>query len=406
MLVVSVTAPAQTPLGSEFQVNTYTTGHQLTPAVVSDASGNFVVVWQNGWSPSSDISFRRFASDGSPLGGESAVPSSDVSPPDNPAVASAPDGRFVVVWHDYYYGPETIRGHLFASDGSAAGSWFLVSNQGYDLADPSVDMDDGGGFVVAWSRYGDIAARRFDSAGTRLGSRLSVNTYTTGQQGDPSIAVEADGDFIVVWDRNVPDSPPNEPIVARRYASDGSPSGVEFQVSTYQQWAASPSVTQDPSGHFVVAWSDYLGGGPGYNGILGREVSSSGAVQGTDFTISTETEWAHHPSVSAGSDGHFLVAWVSLHGGESEVRGREILADGTPVNDAFQVYAYATGYQNFPSVAGANGQFVVVWQGTASTGIDYDWNIQGQRLMGHALVFADGFESGDTNAWSTTIGGP
>jgi len=405
MLVVSFPASAQTPLGSEFQVNVYTTGYQLAPAVAASASGDFVVVWQNGWSPSSDIRLRRFASDGSSLGGEFSVPSTTLGFPDSPAVAAAPDGTFVVVWHDYYYGPQTIRGHIFASDGSALGSPFLVSNQGYDLADPEVGMDGGGGFVVAWSRYGDIAARRFDSAGTALGSRLSVNTYTTGDQGRPSIAVEADGDFLVVWDRDVPDSASNIPIVARRFASDGTPFGAEFQVSTSQQWPTYPVVAQEPGGDFVVAWSDYLGGGPGYYWIRGRQVSSSGAAQGTDFTISTVTEYAHQPSLAEAGAGHFLVSWVSQHIGQSEVRSREILADGTPVDDVFRVDTHPTAYQNFSGVAGANGHFLVVWQSTASTGTDLNWSIQARRVVGDAAIFTDGFESGNTNAWSLTTGG-
>ena len=33
-------------VGSEFQVNTYTTGTQDTPSVAADASGNFVMVWR------------------------------------------------------------------------------------------------------------------------------------------------------------------------------------------------------------------------------------------------------------------------------------------------------------------------------------------------------------------------
>jgi uncharacterized membrane protein len=33
--------------GAEFQVNTYTTDHQTSPAVAADAAGNFVVVWES-----------------------------------------------------------------------------------------------------------------------------------------------------------------------------------------------------------------------------------------------------------------------------------------------------------------------------------------------------------------------
>ena len=34
-------------VGSEFQVNTYTTNNQKLPSVASDSSGNFFVVWQS-----------------------------------------------------------------------------------------------------------------------------------------------------------------------------------------------------------------------------------------------------------------------------------------------------------------------------------------------------------------------
>ena len=36
---------AQEPFGAEFQVNTFTPGHQIYPAAAADEAGNFVVVW-------------------------------------------------------------------------------------------------------------------------------------------------------------------------------------------------------------------------------------------------------------------------------------------------------------------------------------------------------------------------
>jgi len=49
-------AAQPTPLGSEFQVNSYTTGGQRLPSVASDAAGHFVVVWQSNGSSGSDSS--------------------------------------------------------------------------------------------------------------------------------------------------------------------------------------------------------------------------------------------------------------------------------------------------------------------------------------------------------------
>jgi hypothetical protein len=46
------------PLGSQFQVNSYTTGDQHFPAVAADADGSFVVAWQSNGSSGGDDSGR------------------------------------------------------------------------------------------------------------------------------------------------------------------------------------------------------------------------------------------------------------------------------------------------------------------------------------------------------------
>ena len=63
------------PQGSEFQVNSYTTGYQSDPAVASDANGNFVVVWRSyGQDGSGDGVFgQRFNASGVPQGSEFQV---------------------------------------------------------------------------------------------------------------------------------------------------------------------------------------------------------------------------------------------------------------------------------------------------------------------------------------------
>lgn len=53
------------PLGSQFQINTYSTGDQLRPTVAADAEGNFVVAWESLGSSGGDslgrsIQARRF----------------------------------------------------------------------------------------------------------------------------------------------------------------------------------------------------------------------------------------------------------------------------------------------------------------------------------------------------------
>ncbi len=80
LLLVGGMALAQdaAPLGGQFQVNTYTTSLQYRAAVASDAGGDFIVVWDSVGSSGTDTSDRsiqaqRFQANGLPLGSEFQV---------------------------------------------------------------------------------------------------------------------------------------------------------------------------------------------------------------------------------------------------------------------------------------------------------------------------------------------
>src|SRR5438067_9005028 len=68
---------AGTPVGGQFQVNTYTTSAQFRPAVTGDGAGNFVVVWEDGsagsYTDKSSIQGQRYDGAGTPVGGEIQV---------------------------------------------------------------------------------------------------------------------------------------------------------------------------------------------------------------------------------------------------------------------------------------------------------------------------------------------
>ena len=62
-------------VGSEFQVNTYTTGFQYGPAVAMDSRGGFVVIWYNGglFDAPGGIAGQKFDRTGAKVGSEFAV---------------------------------------------------------------------------------------------------------------------------------------------------------------------------------------------------------------------------------------------------------------------------------------------------------------------------------------------
>jgi hypothetical protein len=101
LIFVPCPASAQggNPLGPEFRVNTYTTSGQRQPAVASASSGNFVVVWASiQYGGCCDVFGQRYDSAGATLGPEFRVNTYTTNYQRGPAVASDSSGNFVVVW--------------------------------------------------------------------------------------------------------------------------------------------------------------------------------------------------------------------------------------------------------------------------------------------------------------------
>ncbi len=130
---------------------------------------------------------------------------------------------------------------------------------------------------------------------------------------------------------------------------------------------------------------------------------------GAEFQVNTytsgEQEWAE---VAIDADGDFVVVWMAGDAAGPDTRdsiqGRSYASDGTPRGGEFQVNTYSTSRQLVPSIAmDAGGDFVVVWYSDGSAGTDTSSNsVLGQRYRA-SEIFADGFESGDTGAWSVTM---
>ncbi len=101
--------------------------------------------------------------------------------------------------------------------------------------------------------------------------------------------------------------------------------GPEFLVNTYTVGdQAIPSVTGLNAGGFVVTW--YSADGIGNTeGIFGQRYDAAGVAVGSECQVNTETtDNRYYPSVTALSDGGFVVTWQSsaqdgddfLYGGE------------------------------------------------------------------------------------------
>ena len=131
-------------LGAVFAVNSYVPGYQFFPQVGSDTAGNFVIAWTSdsyGGDYGQDgddggIFAQAFAPDGAPLGSEFQVNVFTTGHQNDSAVAATGPGEFVVVWTSTPYG----YGGGLPQDGDRAG--VFGRSVGLSKCDGSVDCDD------------------------------------------------------------------------------------------------------------------------------------------------------------------------------------------------------------------------------------------------------------------------
>ena len=252
------------PTGPEFRVNSYTTNNQYQAAVATDIFGNFLVVWSSAHQDGSSAGVfgQRYAGSGVPIGPEFRVNTYTFGYQYRPAVASDWSGNFVVVWQDGTVGGgggpfRGIFGQRYDSSGVPVGPEFQVEGPTAGFI-PSVAADASGDFVVVW-HGGDgsdlgVFGQRYASSGIPLGSKFLVNTYTTGLQAFPAVTADGSGNFAVVWHSAGQDGS-GAGVFGQRFASSGTPLGSEFRVNTHTTDVQSgASVASIGGGTFVVAW--------------------------------------------------------------------------------------------------------------------------------------------------------
>ncbi|MEM8601159.1 MAG: T9SS type A sorting domain-containing protein [Bacteroidota bacterium] len=373
---------SEIPAGLEFQVNSETAGTQGTPSVAADDGGDFIVAW-NGEGPgdgNGGIYAQRYDALGVAQGSQFRVNTYTTGVQRLSSVATDADGGFVIAWEsDNQDGDgRGIYARRYAADGTAldladfAVNTYTTGNQRL----PAVAMDADGDFVIVWSgeSSGDsngIVAQRYAADGTPQGSEFQVNIVTGSNQARPSVAMDDDGDFVIAW-RTFGQDGSQYSIYARRYARDGTPQGGEFQVNTYTTGTQRiSSAGMDADGDFVIAWQSEDQDGDG-DGIFAQRFAADGTPEGSEFRVNTTTTGTQRiSSVAMDADGDFVIAWASASqdGDDDGVYAQRYAADGTPQGSEFQVNSFTTDNQREPSVAtDADGDFVVAWQSASQDG--------------------------------------
>jgi len=300
--------------------------------------------------------------------------------------------------------------------------------------------DDTGPLVEGES---EIFGQRLDADGVAMG----VDDFPIsdmGGFGDPGFAASIPAvvhnpsadEYLVVWmgDDNVGGLIDQEfEIFGQRLFANGNQAGDnDFRISDMGEngstdfFAFQPAVTYNPDDdEYLVVWEGLDdAGSPDGQEIFAQRLDATGAEVGandirvSDMGASGTTD---HDAFAAAvvynpADREYLVAWHGSDDGleieEYEIFVQRLDATGAEVgvNDLRISDMGGTGDPDFdaedPAVAwsGSGNRYLVVWEGDDDVGglVEGELEIFGQMLVGTA-VFADGFESGDTGAWSATV---
>ncbi|MGV3523898.1 MAG: hypothetical protein ACO1RX_06705 [Candidatus Sericytochromatia bacterium] len=286
-----------------------------------------------------------------------------------PAVAVAPDGRFVVAWTGDDDNDSGIYAQRYNSMGIAQGPSFLV-NQAHtedDQEQPAIAINSAGDFVITWRDEEDnaIYARVYNSLGEPLDQEFRANTNTNDDHSQPDVALNDNGHFVLTWQND-----DNDNIYARRYGSGYTADASEFQVTLWTGAQEDAQVAMDAEGDFTVVWHTVDGNN---HVIQARQYTSNGSVPGGEFMVDT-TNFSvvkDNPDVAMNAAGQFVITWESEDSNGSGIYARRYNSAATALDGSeFQVNTTTTVNQTLPRIAiDGDGDFMVAWLDDSQYGV-------------------------------------
>ena len=388
-------------IGSEFLVNSTISSNQYEPSVAGltggSLDGGFVVVWQSfaqdgsGWG----VYGRRYASDGTAIGGEFLVNATTANDQAEPSVTALANGQFAVTWRSLL---QDGSGHgvyfrIFNDDGTAATGEILVTQTtaGDQITDGTIaetitTLDDGG-FVVSWRTVAggdwDVFARVFNADGSARSNEFQVSTGGgPDYYGSVGALAGAGAGFVVTWTDTSGADGSSYGVFARRYDADGNALGVAFQVNTfaYDVQYLSKAVGL-PDGGFVVVWQSY--GVDGNNwGISGQRYDADGNAIGGEFLINDLQFFSSNqiePTIDLRADGALIVVWKTDNSRIEQKIITDFDSDTTELNFDEHVSSIGHAKDNPEVSALAGGGHIVVWSSSGQAPDSNGYGVFAQR---------------------------
>jgi predicted nucleic-acid-binding Zn-ribbon protein len=318
------------------------------------------------------------------------------APNEQVSSAIAFDGtNYLVVWQDNRSGSSDIYGAMVSQNGLIFEKMsFAISNAMYNEESPDVAFD-GTNYLVVWTDRRnsslDIYGARISQDGTVLDTAgIPLITYEHSQF-NPAITFDGTN-YLLVWQDNRSGS--YYEIYGARISQTGAvldPNGFTISPTTYNQ--EYPAIAFDGTNYLVI-WQDGRSGSS--SDIYGARITQNGTVLDSErIAISTATNDQQYPAINFGGT-NYLVVWQDCSSYVYDIYGTRVSEAGIVLDPDGIAISTATGDQLSPAIAFDNTNYLVVWQENRS----YYPDVYAARISQLGVVLdSNGFAiSNDSNS--------
>jgi hypothetical protein len=351
------------------------------PSIAYNSKHNeYLVVWHTEWPiQTRDIRAQRVSAQGTLLGSEFVVYSSDTKDSAQPSVAYDPiNDRYLVTFIYDASGNGSdwdLYGRLIPWDGPSDGltAFPIITWPSSQWNPKVVYAGTQQEFLVVWNNTytggtppAYISGKRIRPDGSSFGPGSDMTLSESGVNYiNPNLSYNlARNEYLVVWDR-VGGSGSSDDIWGVRLRGDAVPlGGGPFMIAGWPDNEMSPAVAAcNNADKYLVVWQSDVGtGGTNYD-IYGYFVTGDGVPEHV-FWIDNTTLPEIQPSVACNNGGNqFLVAyqqrWTNLKYG---ITARQVFPDWSMKSAFVVVPPGASTDRTYPAVAGGKGNYLVAWE--------------------------------------------
>ncbi|MDO6962437.1 calcium-binding protein [Rhizobium alvei] len=411
-------------IGGERHVNTTTTGSQLFQEATALANGGWVIGWtsSSGADPLDDgVYVQRYNANGVAVGGEVLVNTSTEGSQSLNDVTTLADGSWIVSWESENGDSDgqSVMMQRFAANGSRIGGEVQInSTETGDQTEARITALENGGWVANWgvleptSGFTSIELMQqiYDANGNKVGSETQVNgTFEGTETHLRDVTLIGSNRFLVTWvARDVDgdtEASQDYGIYQQLYKTNGVAIGDETRVNTTTEGFQANSATAALSdGGWLTVWQSSDGS---RSGVFAQRFDATGQRIGGETRINTTTEGSQEGPivVEALADGGWVIGWSSVDQDAADAVDPDTIGhygvylqrfsiDGEAVDGEFQVHQSMTKDQHSLSLTALdNGDFIASWH---SQHRDGDTSDIMQRIFRYEADTFTGTDSADT----------